>query len=344
MSARNGWDAVCTRRNHRLRRNRPHPTPRRYARAAGRHTCGGPVCDPDPRAVAKTHEEFVRLGQPVPPNQPDVECLLRDFGDELDAALIATPNVYHCQQAVACLEAGLDVLIEKPMTMSVCQARKLIAVRDHTGKALVVAAHGTFSSERQTARTLIASGELGPVHLIHALVWENWLRSVGGAWRQEPGMSGGGFLFDAGVHMLHTVIDLGGDVDQVSALLNTANAPVDVNAAVIARLRSGTLASLGACGDSRAGSGGSDVRVFTSRAILRTSIWGQYLFIQRPDTAGLQKIECPPAQGPWRQFVAIRHGALANPCPAEVGLQVAALWEAICQSAESGGAPVKCAV
>ena len=97
------------------------------------------VCEPSPDAYSATVEVFEEAELEAPPNQPDLARQLDEYGDQLDAAFIATPHVCHHDQAWACLEAGLDVLLEKPMVMNANEARNLIDVRDRTGKLLVVA-------------------------------------------------------------------------------------------------------------------------------------------------------------------------------------------------------------
>ena len=72
--------------------------------------------------------------------------------DELDAVFIITPHVLHFAQAKACLEAGLDVLLEKPMVMNAQEALELIEVRDRSQRLLSVAFNGSMSPQVRTDR------------------------------------------------------------------------------------------------------------------------------------------------------------------------------------------------
>jgi hypothetical protein len=54
----------------------------------------------------------------------------------------------------------------------------------------------------------------------------------------------------------------------------------------------------------------------------------------------LSPVEVPPSLGVWEQFLAVREGRIDNPCPPEVGLRMARLWDAIQASAADGGRPV----
>ena len=298
------------------------------------------VCEPSAAAWDIAGTEFTTRGLPVPPNEPDWRRFLDRFGSELDAVLIITPHALHYAQATACLDAGLDVLLEKPMVMDAVEAEALIATRDRTGRLLVVAFPGSLSPQIRTAARLIADGEVGRILNIDAVVWQDWQVNAAGTWRQVPELSGGGFLFDTGAHMLNTVADLAGeDVTQVAAWLVDDGSPVDIRAVVMARLASGALVTMNACGRAIP-SLGSDIRVFCEGATLRTGIWGEHLELQRAGEDALMPVTSVASRTVWEQFLAVRDGREANPSPPEVGLRMARLWDAIRASSEQGGAVV----
>lgn len=298
------------------------------------------VCEPSPQAYELAATLFEEANLTPPPNQPDLERLLTDYGDQLDAAFIITPHAYHHDQTKACLEAGLDVLLEKPMVINATEAHSLIESRDHTGKLLVVAFPGSLSPRIRKAVRMLRSGELGALLSISAVVWQSWGPGTAGAWRQDPKISGGGFLFDTGAHMLNTVVDLAGEEFlEVAAWLDNRERPVEVMGTVMGRLKSGAMVTMHACGEAIP-SCSSDVRVFCSQAILRTGIWGDLLEIQPYGEKVLRPVEVPPSSGAWQQFLAVRNGQIENPCPPEVGLRMARLYDAIKASAAQKGVPV----
>jgi len=299
------------------------------------------VCEPSAAAYELAAIQFEAAGMAPPPNQPDLGRLLTEWAGALDAAFIITPHAYHHDQTKACLEAGLDVLLEKPMVMNATEARSLIETRDRTGRLLVVAFPGSLSPQIRTAAAMLRSGKLGALLSISATVWQNWGPATVGTWRQEPALSGGGFLFDTGAHMLNTVADLAGeDFVAVAAWLDNRGRPVDTMGTVMARLASGAYVTMHACGEAIP-SCASDVRVFCTQAILRTGIWGERLEIQRHGRRALRKVKVPPSLGVWEQFLAVRRGELPNPCPPEVGLRMARLWDAIRASAARDGAVIE---
>ncbi len=300
------------------------------------------VCEPSPEAYAATKQVFGEADMEPPPNQPDLGRLLAEYGGSLDAAMIVTPHVYHHDQTRACLEAGLDVLLEKPMVMNAAEAQSLMRVRDRTGKLLVVAFPGSLSTQIRSAVSMLRSGTLGPILSISAVVWQGWGPGTVGSWRQQPEISGGGFLFDTGAHMLNTVTDLAGeDFVEVAAWLDNHGRPVDTLATVMGRLQSGALVTLHGCGEAIP-SCESDVRVFCTQAIMDTDIWGKWLKIRRHGNKRFTTVQVPPSLGVWEQFLAVRLGHMPNPCPPEVGLRTVRLWDAIKASAAQNGMPVKC--
>jgi predicted dehydrogenase len=298
------------------------------------------VCEPSAVAFGTAADLFRRRGLPVPPNEPDWTRFVATHADRLDAVFIVTPHVLHFAQATACLEAGLDVLLEKPMVMTALEASALIETRDRSGRLLVVAFQGSLSPQIREASRLLRSGVLGPILNIDALAWQDWAAGTDGTWRQDPAVSGGGFLFDTGAHMLNTVTDLGGEeFAQVAAWLEDDGRPVDIRAVVMGRLVSGALVTLNACG-SAIPSCHSEVRVFTTKAILRTGIWGERLELQRAGAGRLRKVRSVADVPIWGQFLNVRAGREPNPSPPEVGLRMARLWDAIRESAARGGSVI----
>ncbi len=299
------------------------------------------VCEPSEAQYAATKALFDEAGVPAPVNEPDLGELLRKYGDELDAAFIITPHAYHHDQTLACMEAGLDVLLEKPMVMNAEEARSLIEARGRTGRLLVVAFPGSLSPQIQAAVKMLRTGELGTLLGISGTVWQNWGPNTANTWRQQPEIAGGGFMFDTGAHMLNTVSDLAGEnFVEVAAWLDNNDRPVDTRAAVMARTESGAMVTLHACGEAIP-SCSSDVIVFGSKGILNVGIWGEKLTLQRYGAKSARKVAVSASLGVWEQFLAVRNGVMPNPCPPEVGLRMALLWDAIKESAALDGAPVK---
>jgi predicted dehydrogenase len=294
------------------------------------------VCEPSSQAYEETAAMFEAANLPVPANQPDLDKLLSDHKGKIDAAFIITPHKYHHDQTAACLNAGIDVLLEKPMVMNGAEAESLITTRNRTGKLLVVAFPGSLSPNVRTAVSMLRSGAIGTIKTISGVVWQNWGVNTINTWRQIPDIAGGGFLFDTGAHLLNTTVDLAGeDVAEVAAYLDNQGRPVETLGVVIARLKSGVLVSLHGCGEAMP-SCHSDIRVFGDKGIVYTGVWGEKLQVQYNGDTPPETVPTAASLGVWEQFLSVRQGA-TNPCPPEVGLRMAKLWDAIQASARKGG-------
>jgi predicted dehydrogenase len=300
------------------------------------------LCEPSEATALEAAKVFVDAGLPPPPNQPDWQKLIAEYGAELDAVFIITPHALHHDQAKAFLEAGIDVLLEKPMVMTATEAHSLIETRDRTGRLLVVAFQGSLSPQIRLASRLLHANEFGRILTINGIVWQDWGPLTVNTWRQEPALSGGGFLFDTGAHLLNTIADLAGeDFCEVAAWFVDNGRPVETLAVAMGRLVSGGLVTFHACGETIP-SCASEIRVFCEKAILHTGVWGETLAVQYTGDQPPSPIPVPPSRGVWEQFLAVRSGQIPNPSPPEVGLRMAKLWDAIRASAANNGMPIKC--
>ncbi len=299
------------------------------------------LCEPSANNYELAMARLEELGAPPPANEPDLATMLQKYGDELDAVFIITPHNLHHDQAKLCMEAGLDVLLEKPMVMNAQEALSLIETRDRTGQHLVVAFQGGLSPQIRYAAELIASGELGELLTVTGMIWQGWKGSTTGSWRQIPEIAGGGFLFDSGAHMMNSVCTLvGEDFETVAAWTDNRGTPVDINGVVMGRLQSGALVTLNGCGDCIPGLE-NEIFVNLTGGAIRTGVYGERLFIRRAGESEAAEADLPKMRGAWEQFTQVRAGEIENPCPPEVGLRMAKLWDAIVESASKDGLPVR---
>jgi predicted dehydrogenase len=290
--------------------------------------------EPNEASRAQTRALFAERGLACPPFYESIHDLVRAQGSP-DAALVVTPHKYHLENARDCLLHGMDVCLEKPMVMNVAEAQELIRLRERSRRLVMVAFPGSLSPAVWEAKRLIAEGALGRVTAISAFAYQNWKQLTTGTWRQEPEVSGGGFLFDTGSHMVNTVVDLlGEDVAKVSALFDNRGTLVEIASSVSGVSKSGVVFSLTGAGDSMACN--SEVTVFGDRGVLKTGIWGESLWLRREGQVKFSRLKYPRSRGPWEQFLKVRAGRMPNPCPPEVGLRFARLMDLIRQSAATG--------
>lgn len=277
---------------------------------------------------------YAEKGIPCPPFYNTIRELIARQGTA-DAALICSPHKLHFENARDCLLAGMDVCIEKPMVMNVSEAKRLITLRDKTKRLVMVAFPGSLSPAVWKAKELLARGAIGHVSAISAFAYQQWKRGTTGKWRQIPEMSGGGFLFDTGSHMVNTVVDLlGADVARVTAVLDNRGAPVEINSAVSGISTNGIVFSLGGAGDCVQCC--SQIMVFGDEGVIQTGIWGESLLMKKRNDPEFRPVPYTKSRGPWEQFLRVREGRMKNPCPPEVGLRFAKLMDMIRKSAETG--------
>jgi predicted dehydrogenase len=119
---------------------------------------------------------------------------------QLDAVSIATFNESHVELAIAALEHGLDVLVEKPMAVSTEQA-KLLREKAAAGERIVmVGMSSRFRYDCRALHGIAAAGELGEIYFAKARILRR--RGVPFGWFTNLAQSGGGPMMDIGVHAL----------------------------------------------------------------------------------------------------------------------------------------------
>ena len=132
----------------------------------------------------------------------------REPGDRVDFISIATPNHTHFDIARMALEAGFNVICDKPMTFDSEQAEALCAAVEASGAVFAVTHNYTGYPMVRQAREMIASGELGEIQAVRSQYLQGWLRTrielegqKQSAWRTDPTQSGAAGAFgDIGTH------------------------------------------------------------------------------------------------------------------------------------------------
>jgi predicted dehydrogenase len=157
-------------------------------------------------------------------NKDLVRDLSRKFGvdyvsfDELilkkdyDVAIIAVPNFLHYEFAVKLLEAGKDVWCEKPMTISVDMARKMVLKSMEKGTMLKVGSNPRYFPNVLRALELVKQGYIGRVLFFRGWIGNEGLHLLSKGWYRDKGMAGGGTLIDNGVHLIDLIRYLADEV------------------------------------------------------------------------------------------------------------------------------------
>ena len=165
---------------------------------------------------------------------------------EVEAIYIATPHQMHRDHAVTALRAGKHVLIDKPLCIGMEDAQAIVDCAEETGRHVIVGPSHSFDLQIQKTLDLIESGEFGPVRMIHALNYTDFLYRPR---RPEELVTaeGGGVVFSQAVHQVDIVRLLGGGlVDSLYAATGSWDPARPTECAYSAHLtfRSGAFASL----------------------------------------------------------------------------------------------------
>ncbi|MFD4139575.1 Gfo/Idh/MocA family oxidoreductase [Streptomyces sp. NPDC058572] len=142
---------------------------------------------------------------------------LWDRADELDLIVIASPNRTHVPIATAALQAGLAVVVDKPLAGTAAEAHQLADLAEERGLLLSVFQNRRWDNDFLTLRQLIANGELGDVQRFESR-FERWRPELKGGWRESGDPEEiGGLLFDLGSHVVDQALTLFGPAVRVYA-------------------------------------------------------------------------------------------------------------------------------
>jgi predicted dehydrogenase len=153
------------------------------------------LCDRDEEKASRVAQRYG-----VPRVVESIDELLRD--DELDALIIATPNYLHAPMAIAALQAGKHVLVERPLARNAAEAEKMAQAAKKADLVLMCSLAHRYRSDAQILKKFVDGKELGRVFYAKA----GWLRQRSNwkpeDWRDKKRVTGGGVLLDLGVQML----------------------------------------------------------------------------------------------------------------------------------------------
>jgi predicted dehydrogenase len=290
--------------------------------------------------------------------------------EAVSAVVIAVPNVLHAQLAIAALEAGNDVLLEKPMAMNESECAAVIDARDRSGRTLQVGFVCRFAATVAAAKRHIDAGRLGHIYQARAVM----LRRRGipglGRWFTNRELSGGGVLIDLGPHLVDLVLDLCGrpQVERVSASTSShfgqpttgykftdmwSGPPnldglfnVDDAATAMLRCAGGLTVTLETSWASHLPDGtiGDGVTLFGEKGAMHFDIWGDHILMgtQIDDEIVDVKHPIPETEG-WGTAFKREHECFRAHCAGEQigpsgesGLQVQQVLAALYRSADAG--------
>ena len=193
------------------------------------------IIDPSPGAVAVASSEGVPLYQ-------SLNAFLEK--EMPDGIILATPNELHVIQTLECIEAGIPVLLEKPIATTVKEAMTLVKKVEATGAKVLIGHHRSHSPIIAKAKHVVESGKLGKLVAVvgSATFMKPQQYFDEGPWRREKG--GGPILINM-IHEVHNLRMLCGEIVAVQAFKSNAtrNFPVEDTVAMNLRFSNGMLGS-----------------------------------------------------------------------------------------------------
>lgn len=280
-----------------------------------------------------------------------------------DALVVASPAATHHHAALAALEAGLHVLVEKPMTTSSADAWALVDTAASRDRHLMVGFTFQFTHHAQVARALVQSGAIGDIQLVEVSyasamrhLYESSTEDAGGGSSldrpapgtfSDPAMAGGGQAANQLSHAFASMLSTTGlRVETIAAHTRATGAPVDVVDAALLEFTGDAVGTVTSTGNlHRAQESHWLLRYYGTEGVIVHDLRRGTLERHRRD--GTVESEPPlavadryPARAPARRFVDVILAVGDNPAPGALGAEVVDLVEALYGSASRAGQPV----
>ncbi|CAM4290616.1 oxidoreductase [Gillisia limnaea] len=144
----------------------------------------------------------------------EYDTILQDR--EIDLVIITTPNHFHKEFVEKALNAGKNVVVEKPFTPSIQEANELTELANSKNKILSIHHNRRFDSDFQTIQKLLQEQKLGEVVLYEAH-FDRFRTEVKNSWKEEKENAGSGILYDLGSHLIDQALVLFGLPSEVFA-------------------------------------------------------------------------------------------------------------------------------
>lgn len=175
--------------------------------------------------------------------------------DGIEVVSIVTPNQFHFAGCKAFLEAGIHVICDKPMTLSLDESLELQKIVEQSGLVFVLTQNNTGYPMVRQARSMVQDGKIGAIRNLNVSYIQDWLttslESRGqkqAVWRMDPRLAGaGGVIADLGVHAFNLAAFISGlQLQEVCADLRSfvAGRLLDDNANVLLRYSESVTGSL----------------------------------------------------------------------------------------------------
>ena len=223
----------------------------------------------------------------------------------IDVAVVVTPTASHRDLAMLALRTGKHVVVEKPAFLSTSEADSVAQRAERVGRRVFVAENYYYKPIARLLRERVADGSLGDIRFVSINATK---RQQMGGWRNDPALSGGGALFEAGIHWLSFAANLGLEVADVSGwTTGVAATGADLSSLVVLRYANGAAGTIVHSWELAGPLGGMRLsKVQGTRGAVTFESHGMaYVTSGARVSAGIPALRDPLGYGAmWRDFIA----------------------------------------
>ncbi|MCX2450428.1 Gfo/Idh/MocA family oxidoreductase [Pedobacter sp. PLR] len=178
------------------------------------------------RAVTERNQKNAATDYPEIISYNTIEDLLAD--DQIELIIINTPNNTHYDYAKKALQAGKHILVEKPFTATVEEAKEILALAATLNRKVLFYQNRRWDSDFRAVREVIESGKLGKLSEVH-FRYDRYRSTIGVKSFKEDPIAAAGLMYDLGPHLLDQALSIFGKPDAFHKILgkNRVNTRVD---------------------------------------------------------------------------------------------------------------------
>ncbi|MEQ9643557.1 MAG: Gfo/Idh/MocA family oxidoreductase [Alphaproteobacteria bacterium] len=200
---------------------------RRAALQQSRHAICTAVADVNPAAAQAAAHGARVMHSAIELCQSDVS----------DAVIISTPPDTHEELAIAAMQSGKHVIVEKPMANSLAACTRMLDVSRENGRVLTVGFNHRYFDAVKDVRAAVQSGAIGRLCYVRGFAGHTGLAEFKSRWMYDKRTMGGGALLDNGIHVLDLVRNLMGEIGEVYGTVSSGIWGLDVEDNAFATFR-----------------------------------------------------------------------------------------------------------
>jgi len=218
-------------------------------------------------AIQTSNEERKQHALSDFPDTTVVATIEELVSKDLDLVVVASANLVHAEHAIAAINAGIPVVVDKPMGRTLAETELIVEAAKKASVGLSTFFNRRWDSDALTIKKVLASGMLGEVHRIDSR-FERFRPELNAtSWRENMSAAdGGGQLLDLQPHLISTAIDWFGKAELVTATVRSLRGGADDDSVLVLRHASGTISYLSA--SAVVGAPGPRIRILGTKGAL----------------------------------------------------------------------------